>query len=119
MSKILERAALTSENEFNPSKETENSKPQSKLDLPLSKSNSDSVKDIPRNMKDTSKRMSISLTGQAADVLDQLAKEQSITQNEALRKAIGTESYIREELSKNSKFIIKRSNGEQAEIIFR
>jgi hypothetical protein len=65
------------------------------------------------------KRMSISLTGQSADVLDHLATSQQITQNEALRKAIGTEAYIQAELSNGSSFRVIKPDGREVEIVFR
>jgi Ribbon-helix-helix protein, copG family len=72
------------------------------------------------NIKNKSgKRMSISLTGKIAESLDLLAKSQGITQNEALRKAIGTECYIREELDNNSRFVVIKSDGREADVIFR
>lgn len=116
---MLEKEASSSEIKDAASGEKATSEPTSRLNSLNDKSHLDTVKDTSKTMKDTSKRMSISLTGHAADVLDQLARDQSITQNEALRKAIGTESYIREEVSKGSQLIIRRTNGEQVEVIFR
>jgi hypothetical protein len=69
--------------------------------------------------KKSGKRMSISLTGKIAESLDLLAKLQGITQNEALRKAIGTEAYIREELDRNSRFVVIKADGREADVIFR
>jgi hypothetical protein len=75
---------------------------------------------VPDNSKNKSgKRMSISLTGKIAESLDLLAKSQGITQNEALRKAIGTEVYIREELDKKSRFVVIKADGREADVIFR
>jgi hypothetical protein len=65
------------------------------------------------------KRMSISLTGNAAEVLDELAKSQDITQNEALRKAIGTEAYIRKEISNGSHIVVIRADGKEVDVVFR
>jgi hypothetical protein len=69
--------------------------------------------------KTTPKRMSISLTGQAAEVLDTLATSQDITQNEALRKAIGTEAYIRNEIASGSRIVIVRADGKEVDVVFR
>jgi hypothetical protein len=65
------------------------------------------------------KRMSISLTGQAAEVLDTLSRSQDITQNEALRKAIGTEAYIRNEIASGSRIVVIRSDGKEVDVVFR
>lgn len=65
------------------------------------------------------KRMSVSLAGDAARMLEDLAAAQGITQSEALRKAIATESYIREELSKGSKVLIQKPSLEIREVVFR
>lgn len=70
-------------------------------------------------VKTSPKRMSISLTGQAAEVLDTLATSQDITQNEALRKAIGTEAYIRNEIAKGSRVMIIRADGKEVDVVFR
>jgi hypothetical protein len=72
-------------------------------------------------MEDTAKpkRMSISLSGQAATILDGLATEQGITQNEALRKAIGTESYIREQILNGSRVVIVHADGQETDVVFR
>ena len=69
--------------------------------------------------KTSPKRMSISLTGQAAEVLDTLATSQDITQNEALRKAIGTEAYIRNEIANGSRVTIIRADGKEVDVVFR
>jgi hypothetical protein len=69
--------------------------------------------------KASPKRMSISLTGNAAEVLDELAKSQDITQNEALRKAIGTEAYIRREISNGSRIVVIRADGKEVDVVFR
>lgn len=70
-------------------------------------------------VKTSPKRMSISLTGQAAEVLDTLATSQDVTQNEALRKAIGTEAYIRNEIANGSRIMIIRADGKEVDVVFR
>jgi hypothetical protein len=65
------------------------------------------------------KRMSVSLAGDAARMLEDLAAAQGITQSEALRKAIATESYIREELSNGSTVLIQKPSLELREVVFR
>jgi len=65
------------------------------------------------------KRMSISLAGDAAQLLEFLSKSQGITQNEALRKAIATEAYIREEVMQGTKVLLQKPDGEIREVVFR
>lgn len=65
------------------------------------------------------KRMSISLAGDAAQLLEFLSKSQGITQNEALRKAIATEAYIREEIMQGTKVLLQKPDGEIREVVFR
>jgi hypothetical protein len=71
------------------------------------------------NAINTAKRMSISLTGDAAEMLKSLAESQGITQNEALRKAIATEAYLFQERQKGSKVLLQKSDNEIREVIFR
>jgi hypothetical protein len=71
------------------------------------------------NAINTAKRMSISLTGDATEMLKFLAESQGITQNEALRKAIATEAYLLQERQKGSKVLLQKSDNEIREVIFR
>jgi hypothetical protein len=65
------------------------------------------------------KRMSISLSGDTAKMLEFLATTQGISQNEALRKAIATEEYLRQEIMQGSKVLLQKSNSEIREVVFR
>lgn len=65
------------------------------------------------------KRMSITLTGDAIEHLDFLSKSQGITQNEALKKAIATEVYIRKNVMLGAKVFLQDPNGEIREVVFR
>ena len=65
------------------------------------------------------KRLSISLSNDAADLLEFLAQTQGITQTEALRKAIATEYYLLEERRKGSKILLQKSDKEICEVLFR
>lgn len=65
------------------------------------------------------KRMSVSLSGDAARLLEYLAEVQGITQNEALRKAIATEAYIRQEMEQGAKVLLQKSNKDIREVVFR
>jgi len=65
------------------------------------------------------KRMSVSLSGDAARMLASLAEAQGITQNEALRKAIATEAYLRGEMEQGAKVLLQKSDKEIREVVFR
>lgn len=65
------------------------------------------------------KRMSVSLSGDAARLLEYLAEVQGITQNEALRKAIATEAYIRQEMEQGAKVLLQKSDKDIREVVFR
>jgi len=65
------------------------------------------------------KRMSVSLSGDAARLLAYLAETQGITQNEALRKAIATEAYLRQEMEQGAKVLLQKSNKDIREVVFR
>jgi hypothetical protein len=65
------------------------------------------------------KRMSVSLSGDTARMLETLAETQGITQNEVLRKAIATEAYLQQEIMQGSKVLLQRSDKEICEVVFR
>lgn len=65
------------------------------------------------------KRLSISLSDDAARLLEFLAESQGITQNEALRKAIATEAYLLEERMQGTKVLLQKSDKEIREVLFR
>jgi predicted DNA-binding protein len=65
------------------------------------------------------KRMSISLSVEASELLDFLAQSQGITQNEALRRAISTEAFFLKEMKSGAKVLIQNSDKEIREILFR
>lgn len=67
----------------------------------------------------STKRMSVTLSGDAARMLEYLAESQGITQNEALRKAIATEAYIRQELDQGAKVLLQKPDKEIREVVFR
>jgi hypothetical protein len=71
------------------------------------------------NQNNGSKRLSISLSGDTATLLEFLATSQGISQNEALRKAISTEAYLLKERKKGGKILIQKASQECCEIIFR
>lgn len=65
------------------------------------------------------KRMSVSLSGDIARMLEFLAKSQGISQNEALRKAIATEAYLLEERMQGTKVLLQHPDKEVREVLFR
>ena len=65
------------------------------------------------------KRMTVSLPPETARMLEILSEMQSITLNEAIRRAISTEAFIQAEVRKNSKVLVKPEQGEVKELIFR
>lgn len=65
------------------------------------------------------KRMSISLGPTSDRQLEQLAKEQDISLNEALRRAISTEYIIQQAINKGSEILIKDKEGQFKQVIFR
>ena len=64
------------------------------------------------------KRMSIGLSGDAVELLEKLAKSQGISQNEALRKAIATEAYLREKIEQGNKVLLRNSDDDICEVVF-
>lgn len=67
----------------------------------------------------STKRMSVSLSGDAARLLEYLAESQGLTQNEALRKAIATEAYLRQEIDQGAKVLLQKPDKEIREVVFR
>lgn len=65
------------------------------------------------------KRMSVSLSADAARLLEFIAQTQGITQNEALRKAIATEAYLLQEMMQGSKVLLQTADKEVREVVFR
>lgn len=65
------------------------------------------------------KRMSISLSGDAAWYLEKLSKEQGISQTEFLRKAILTEAYFHEAIQEGARILLQQPDKEIKEIVFR
>ncbi len=65
------------------------------------------------------KRLSISLSGDAAKLLEWLAKAQGISQNEVIRKAIATEAYFYKEQAEGTTVLIQKADKEIREVVFR
>lgn len=67
----------------------------------------------------TSKRISVTLPADILEKLEFLTKAQSITQNEAIRRAIATEAFFFEERQEGSKVILQKPSKELHTVIFR
>lgn len=67
----------------------------------------------------TATRMTISLSEDVAKLLEWLAETQSVTKNEALRKAIATEAYFQKEMAEGSKILLQKRDKEIREVVFR
>ena len=65
------------------------------------------------------KRMTVSLSPETVEKLEEIAEEKDITFTEALRLAIATENYIRKEIKNGSKVLIQRKDNSIHKIVFR
>lgn len=68
--------------------------------------------------KSSSVRTTIALSTDALQKLDWLAKRQGISRNDAIKRAIATEVYIREELDKDSKILVRKPDKSVHELVF-
>lgn len=90
----------------------------SKVIKEIDTSKNDSKKDFSKAKTTTAKRMSVTLPPDVASLLEDLATSQGISQNEALRKAIVTESYFYKERNLGTKILLKTKE-EVREVLFR
>jgi Ribbon-helix-helix protein, copG family len=81
-------------------------------------SNSTADNTAPRSPQGT-KRMSISLSGDTAELLEFLAESQGISQNEAIRRAIATDVYFVKERLDGSRVLLQKPDKEIREVLFR
>lgn len=72
-----------------------------------------------KQLRNEAKRMSVSLSGDAARLLEELATQQGVTQVDALRKAIATEAYFQKEIREGAKVLLQKADKEIREVIFR
>ena len=70
-------------------------------------------------MSNTTKRMSITLSGEAIEDLNFLVESQSITCNQAINKAIATDVYIRKHCILGAKILLQNVDGSIVEVVFR
>jgi len=64
-------------------------------------------------------RLSVNLSRDVALTLRNMAQQQGVTVTEALRRAIGTEKFLRDETSTGSKILIEDTNNKFKQIILR
>lgn len=74
---------------------------------------------IPKTPAAEPKRMSISLTSDVVEQLRYLSETQGVSQNEAIRKAIATETYFLKERQTGGTVLIQKSDKQIREVIFR
>jgi hypothetical protein len=67
----------------------------------------------------STKRMSIGLSGETVELLEFLADSQGISQNEAIRRAIATDVYFLKERLEGSKVLLQKPDKEIREVLFR
>ena len=65
------------------------------------------------------KRMTVVLPYETSEMLNALSSLQSITLNEAIRRAISTESFIYNEIRQGSRILVETKDKETKELIFR
>jgi hypothetical protein len=85
----------------------------------IGKGSTAKANNLPATKATGGKRLSISLSEDAADLLNFLARSQGITQNEALRKAIATEAYLLKERIEGTKVLFQKPDKEIREVLFR
>ena len=64
------------------------------------------------------RKMTIALSDDTAKMLDLLAELQSVTQVEALRRAISTEAFLQREIKNGAKVLVTTGN-DVKELVFR
>jgi Ribbon-helix-helix protein, copG family len=72
----------------------------------------------PKSIQST-KRMSIGLSGETVELLEFLADSQGISQNEAIRRAIATDVYFLKERLGGSRVLLQKPDKEIREVVFR
>jgi hypothetical protein len=71
--------------------------------------------------KDDNKKvkLTVNLSGPIYDTLQELADQQGVTVTEALRKAIGTEKFLREQTSSGGKILIQDQDKSLKQVLLR
>jgi hypothetical protein len=73
----------------------------------------------PSSPGDENKRFSLNVSSDIADLVEYLTTRQSITANEAIRRAIVTEAYLLKERENGGVLLIQKPDKEVREIVFR
>ena len=63
-------------------------------------------------------RVNVSLTGEAADVVRELAARHGVSPAEVVRRALAVQRFIDEETDSGSAFLVRKSNGDTDRIQF-
>ena len=66
-----------------------------------------------------SKRMSISLDSHSEIMLENMATDQGISQNEVINKAIKVEHFMAEAIKDGSIILVKSKDGQVTQVVFR
>jgi hypothetical protein len=69
--------------------------------------------------KSQAKRLSLKLSSDSATLLEYLAETQGISQNEVIRRALGTEAFLQREIDAGSRILIHDAKDNIREIVFR
>lgn len=65
------------------------------------------------------KKLSIRLAPEFAQKLEELAKDQGISLNSALQRAIATEFFVKSEIRQGSKIVIEKPDRTFKEVVFQ
>ncbi len=65
------------------------------------------------------KKLTINLSGPIYETLQKLAAQQGVSVTEALRKAIGTEEFLRQQKNDGGKVLIQDADKNLKEVLFR
>jgi hypothetical protein len=87
--------------------------------MPNKNDSNNSARAAPSSPGDENKRISLNVSSDIADLVEYLATNQSITANEAIRRAIVTEAYLLKERENGGVLLIQKSDKEVREIVFR
>ena len=71
-----------------------------------------------KSKDNTDKRLTVVLPIKTYEMLQALSSMQSTTLNDAIRRAISTEAFIRNEVEKGSQILVKAEGVETKELIF-
>ncbi len=69
-------------------------------------------------MTSNAKSISVNLTSEIVELLEQIGRDRGMSLIDVLRHAIGTEQYFHEVRKNNEKVLIEKKNGELREVIF-